>query len=106
MLVFTLIFDLLWKGRGSALRSVYLLGFCELKWIEKHGVVSWAARYGTCVLCYFGLEKLKEESYIGHFDNGSKITKKNPSFYKTTRFAKKKSYYYPHRVCLSVCTSA
>ena len=26
------------------------------------------------VLCYFGLEKLKEESYVGHFDNGSKIT--------------------------------
>jgi len=31
MLVVTLLFDLLWTGRGSALRSVYLLRFCELK---------------------------------------------------------------------------
>jgi len=26
------------------------------------------------VLCYLGLEKLKEESSFGHFNNGSKIT--------------------------------
>jgi hypothetical protein len=42
------------------------------------------------VLCYLGLEKQKEESYVGHFDNGSKIAQKNPSFYKNTRVAKKK----------------
>jgi hypothetical protein len=32
-----------------------------------------------CVLCYFGLEKLKEASYVEHFDNESKITKKKKS---------------------------
>jgi len=37
MLVFKSIFDLLWTGRGSLVSSVASLGFCELKWAEKHG---------------------------------------------------------------------
>jgi hypothetical protein len=49
MLVVTITFHLLWTGRGSALRSVDWLGFCELKYTEQHGDNnSWAARYDTC----------------------------------------------------------
>ena len=28
----------------------------------------------VCVFCYFGIEKLKKESNVGHFDNKSNIT--------------------------------
>jgi hypothetical protein len=39
--------------------------------------MSWTARIQYwCVLCYFGLEELKKESRVGHFDNESKITDK------------------------------
>jgi hypothetical protein len=32
-----------------------------------------------CALCYFGVEKLKDESSFGHFDDGSKfIDTENP----------------------------
>jgi hypothetical protein len=37
ILVINFIFDLLWTGRGSSIISVTLLGFRELKQIEKHG---------------------------------------------------------------------
>jgi hypothetical protein len=36
MLVFNFIFDLFWTGRGSSVSSVTLLGFRELKQIQKH----------------------------------------------------------------------
>jgi hypothetical protein len=56
-----------------------------------------------CVLCYFGLEKLKEESFVVHFDNGSKITTtKNPSSYKNTRVARKKKKLLLSLSCLPV----
>jgi hypothetical protein len=36
MLVFNLVFDLLWTGRGSSVTSLAFLAFRELNYLEKH----------------------------------------------------------------------
>ena len=41
MLVFNFIFVLLWTGWGSSLSSAAILGFIEVKWIEKRGTCEW-----------------------------------------------------------------
>jgi len=60
----------------------------ERRFTHTDSVISISARIQYwCVLCYFGLEKLKEESSFGHFDNWSKITNtENPILQEHLQF--------------------
>jgi hypothetical protein len=58
-----------------------------LEWQSRptHPVMSWTARIQRrCGRCYFGLEKLKNDSSVWHFSNGSKITEKKILVSKST----------------------
>ena len=49
----------------------------ERQSVRTDSVMSWTARIQHhFVLCCVGLEELKKESSVGHFDNESKISEK------------------------------